>query len=242
MAAHRPAPHSRFATTRWSLVLSAGTGQPESREALSELCELYWAPVRGFIRRRVGDDTLADDLTQGFFAAFLERDAVTSANQNRGRFRSFLLTAVKYYLSDERDRARAVKRGGQVASVSLDATDDSGHRLDVEDPGATPDREFNRQWALALLDRARARLDEQVGQESEPDRMRQLARLATEEAAPYGPIARELGMTESAVKVAVHRLRRRYAVILRDEVARIVDTPEAIEDELRFLLAAVTRS
>ena len=231
---------SRFATTRWSLVLSAGTGRPESRQALEELCQLYWAPVRGFIQRRVRDDALADDLTQGFFTAFLQRGAVSSADADRGRFRSFLLTAVKYYLADERDRAGALKRGGGVAPLSLDAPDTDGRALDVEDPSSSPERDYDRQWALAFLARARARLTEQMASEREPDRMRRLASLAIDDSAAYASVARELQMSESAVKVAVHRLRRRYAIILRDEVARIADTPEAIEDELRFLLAAVT--
>ena len=233
-------PGLAFATTRWSLVLSAGAGRPESRQALEELCQLYWAPVRGYIRHRVRDDALADDLTQGFFTAFLERGAVSSADADRGRFRSFLLTSVKYYLADERDKAAALKRGSGVAPVSLDAQDEEGRTIDVEDPGLTPEREYDRQWALAFLARARARLDEQMGAERDADRMRRLAFLATDDAAGYAAVARELGMNESAVKVAVHRLRRRFAVILRDEVARIADTPEAIEDELRFLLAALT--
>lgn len=241
MASGSGARAGHFATTQWSLILAAGdSAHPRFQDALGELCTRYWAPVRGFVRRRAGDDALADDLTQGFFASLLERKALAAADRDRGRFRAFLLTAVKYYLADQYDRASAKKRGGGRPDVSLDQRSADGPSLEPPDPGAAPDREYDRQWALALLDAVRARLDSELASGSEPDRMRRLAALLTGADARYADVARELGMTESAVKVAVHRLRKRYAAILREEVARTVDSPAAVDEELRFLLDAVS--
>jgi RNA polymerase sigma-70 factor (ECF subfamily) len=232
----------QFATTQWSVVLAAGNpAHPRFRDALGELCSLYWGPVRAYVGRRVGDEALADDLTQGFFTSLLERDALAAADRDRGRFRAFLLTAAKFYLSDQRDRARAQKRGGGTVLVSIDEPLCDGPPLDPPDPASTPDREYDRQWALALLALVGRRLDAELTAHDDPVRMRRLARLLTEGGETrYRDVAEELGMTESAVKVSVHRLRKRYAVILRDEVSRTVATPEGVDDELRFLLAALS--
>jgi len=233
----------QFATTHWSVVLAAGnSAHPHFREALSELCRLYWAPVRAFVRRRVANDAQADDLTQGFFTALLDRGALAAADRDRGRFRAFLLTSVKYYLSDQWDRDRARKRGGGDTPISLaDRTRDQP-LFDPPDGSATPDREYDRQWALAMLDVVRKRLETEIAALANASRMRRLAGLLTDDEEKYRDVAAELGMTESAVKVAVHRLRKRYAVILREEVLRTVATPEAVDEELRFLLAAVSAS
>jgi RNA polymerase sigma-70 factor (ECF subfamily) len=232
----------QFATTHWSVVLAAGdSAHPDFRDALSELCRLYWGPVRAFVRRRVGNDAQADDLTQGFFAALLDRGALAAADRDRGRFRGFLLTSVKYYLADQWDRERAQKRGGGEAPISLETARDEP-RFDPPDTSATPDREYDRQWALAMLDVVRQRLDAEFAPLGNATRMRRLAGLLTDDQAKYRDVAAELGMTESAVKVAVHRLRKRYAIILREEVLRTVAAPEAVDEELRFLLTALSAS
>jgi RNA polymerase sigma-70 factor (ECF subfamily) len=232
----------QFATTHWSVVLAAGDrAHPQFREALTELCSSYWGPVRAFVRRRVGNDALADDVTQGFFASLLERDALAAADRDRGRFRGFLLTSVKFYLSDQWDRERAQKRGGGTPPLSLDDRSTDARPIDPPDPASTPDREYDRQWALAMLALVGRRLDAELAAHDDPVRMRRLARLLTEgDGTRYRDVAEELGMSESAVKVSVHRLRKRYGVILRDEVSRTVATPEAVDEELQFLLAALS--
>jgi RNA polymerase sigma-70 factor (ECF subfamily) len=230
-----------FETTHWSVVLAAGNrAHPRFHDALGELCSLYWAPVRAFVRRRVGDDALADDLTQGFFAGLLERDALGAADRDRGRFRGFLLTSVKFYLSDYWDRERAQKRGGGRPPLSLDARPFDTPPIDPPDPMLTPDREYDRQWALALLALVGRRLDDELGEHGDPVKMRRLAALLTDGETRYREVGEELGMSESAVKVSVHRLRKRYAAILREEVLRTVATPDAIDEELQFLLSALT--
>jgi RNA polymerase sigma-70 factor (ECF subfamily) len=232
----------QFATTHWSVVLAAGDrAHPRFRDALSELCTLYWEPVRAFVGRRVGDAALADDLTQGFFTSLLERDALAAADRDRGRFRAFLLTAAKFYLSDHWDREHAQKRGGGTSLVSIDQRSADAAPLDLADPASTPDREYDRQWALALLALVGRRLDAELALHDDPLRMRRLAKVLTEGGGTrYRDVAEELGMSESAVKVSVHRLRKRYGVILRDEVSRTVATPEGVDEELRFLLAALS--
>ena len=223
-------------------MLAAGnSAHPQFRDALSELCRIYWSPVRAFVRRRVANDAQADDLTQGFFAALLDRGALSAADRDRGRFRGFLLTSVKYYIADQWDRDRAQKRGGGDTPISLDDTT-RDQRVDPPDGSATPDREYDRQWAMAMLDVVRQRLDGELAALDNAPRMRRLAGLLTDDEARYRDVAAELGMTESAVKVAVHRLRKRYAVILREEVLRTVATPEAVDEELRFLLTALSAS
>lgn len=231
-----------FETTHWSVVLAAGdSAHPRFRDALSELCTLYWAPVRAFVRRRVGDEALADDLTQGFFTGLLERGALGAADRDRGRFRGFLLTSVKFYLSDHWDRERAQKRGGGRRPLSLDDHALDTPPIDPPDPMLTPEREYDRQWALALLALVGRRLDTELGEHGDPARMRRLGALLTDGGETrYRDVAEELGMNESAVKVSVHRLRKRYAALLREEVSRTVATPDAVDEELRFLLAALS--
>ena len=232
----------QFATTHWSVVLAAGNRHhPRFGEALSELCTLYWAPVRAFVRRRVGDESLADDLTQGFFAGLIEREALAAADQDRGRFRGFLLTSVKFYLNDHWDRERALKRGGGIPPLSIDDRSTGAPPIDPPDRTSTPDQEYDRQWAMALLALVRERLDSELRERDDPARMQRLCALLTDAGETrYRDVAHELGMNESAVKVAMHRLRKRYGEILRDEVSRTVATPDAVDEELRFLLNAVS--
>lgn len=231
----------RFLTTQWSLVLAAGdSAVPGSREALDDLCARYWYPVYAFARRRGAGADEAQDQVQGFFSHLLERGTLRGADPERGRFRSFLLGAFKLYLADERNRATAQKRGGGATVMPLDL-DGAEERYRLEaDAEEAPDRLFARRWALELLAHARRRLDEELAGGRNPERSRRLATfLADADAAPYREVAEELGMTEPAVKVAVHRLRQRYGTILREEVARTVEDPARVDDELRYLFSVL---
>ena len=233
----------RFGTTQWSVVLRAGSSdEVESRDALATLCQAYWPPVFTYIRHRGNDPETARDLTQGFFAALLERRGIAEARQERGRFRSFLLGSVKNFLADEHDRQRAVKRGGGRAPISIDdATWESV--LAAQEPATqlTPEAIFEQRWALALLERARRDLDDEMERAGGGERFRRLhPYLASDDVAPYRQLASELNMTEPAVRVALHRLRQRFGVKLREHVAQTVDDPAKTEDELRHLIQALS--
>lgn len=234
----------RFLTTHWSMVQAAGDKQsPEFARAMSDLCELYWYPVYAFVRRRGADVDRAQDLTQGFFSRLLEKDTLRAADPDRGRFRSFLLSALKFYLGDERDRERAQKRGGGLKPVSLDVDVEAAEsRYILEaDPDQTPDKVFYRRWAMELLDHTHERLRDELQNTGDPERSIRLAAFLTSEGggATYAEVAAELGMSEGAVKVAVHRLRKRFGTLLREEVARTVVDPADIDEELRFLLTTI---
>jgi RNA polymerase sigma factor (sigma-70 family) len=236
-----------FLSTQWSLVAAAGRGHPGSvapadvRAALSELCAAYWPPLYAFARRRGSPPDAAADLVQDFFARLLEKGELADADPQRGRFRAWLLTAFKHHASNLRDRERAAKRGGGKLPVSLDAGDaESRFGPEPADP-RTPEAEFERRWALLVLERALARLSteqEHAGKARELEALRPFL-VAGEEGAPYAEIAARLGRSEGAVKVAVHRLRRRYGELLREEVAGTLADPREVADELAALMAAL---
>ncbi len=232
----------QFRTTQWSLVIAAGDDRnPRFQQALSDLCDSYWYPVYAYVRRRGASADAAQDLTQGFFSSLLERNTLAAADRERGRFRSFLLTALKFYLADEHDRATAKKRGAGQPALSLDLEGaEDRYRLEAE-PESTPDRVYERRWALEVLELAHRRLRTEITRSSHPERSGRLAAYLTgdRDEAGYREVAAELGMTESAVKVAVHRLRKRYGALLREEVERTVGDPAETDGELRFLLAAL---
>ena len=221
-------------------MLAAGRGPASrSREALATLCESYWYPVYAFVRRLGHSAADAEDLTQAFFARLLEKDFVGAADPERGRFRSFLLASVKHFLANERDRETALKRGGGAAVVSLD---DAERRYRREPShGLTPERAFERRWALTLLERTLAALREEQERAGHAERFTRLKCFLTGEggAPSHAEVAAELGMTEGAVKVAVHRLRRRYRELLRAEIAETIADPSAVDDELRELFVAL---
>jgi RNA polymerase sigma factor (sigma-70 family) len=230
-----------FATTRWSLVAAAqDPAAPEARQALAELCAAYWYPVYAYVRRRGHDHHAAQDLTQGFFARLLEKNDLAAADETRGRFRSFLLTACQHFLANEHDRATAQKRGGGQAHVPLDFADADGRYTREPADQTTPERVFDRQWALGVLDRVLAGLRNEY---AESGRIRLFDTLkgsltgSTETG--YAELADRLGMTEGAVKVAIHRLRQRYRDRLRAAIAETVATPEEVEDEIRDLFTAL---
>jgi len=230
-----------FSTTRWSLVLAAGDARnPLSREALASLCKIYWPPVYAYVRRRGHDPESARDLTQGFFTNFLESGSFGRADPARGRFRSYLLGAVNHYLANEWDRTRSLKRGGGEVAISLDLESAEARRLEPAHD-LTPEKIFERRWALALLEHVLARLWQEKEASRNPERFERLMPLLTGGGADasYRQLAADLGMTEAAVKVAVHRLRRRYGELLREEVAQTVRDPSEVDEELRYLLSVL---
>ena len=228
----------RFATTRWSLVLAAGMrDSAASAEALARLCALYWYPVFVFVRRQVHSVEDAEDLTQGFFARLIEKGDLGDADRSRGRFRTFLLTACQHFMLNERDRAMAVKRGGGRAPLSIDlAAAESRYRRSLAHE-ETPERLYERQWCLILLGSVLEDLRSdyvEAGNEAQFDRLQPFLTLP-DDAGTYAEASRDLGMTLSAVKSAVHRLRTRYRDALRRAVADTVESPQDIDEEMRHL-------
>ena len=213
---------SRFSTTSWTLVqLANDSAEPDGAAALASLCEAYWQPVYAFVRRSGHEPETARDLTQAFFARLIEKRILRSARPERGRFRSFLLASVRNFLINEFDRTMALKRGGAHTLVSLDV-DGLEERLanELADHN-NPEVLYERQWALALLERTIARLASEFHGTAQEARFRHLKGFLTgDHTASYGDAAQALGMSADAVRVAVHRLRGRYGELLRDEVAR----------------------
>jgi RNA polymerase sigma-70 factor (ECF subfamily) len=231
-------PH--FHTTRWSLVArAADLSAPDARSALETLASSAWYPLYVFLRRRGHPPEEAEDLVQGLFARLVEKDVLAQADPARGRFRTYLLTALKYHASHERERAGAQKRGGDRLHVPIDAAD--GERRYGQEPVTeeTPEVLFERAWAHALLDRALGRLTrDQLG--GTPDRARRfeaLQPILLRDGPPQAEVAEALGMTPTAVKVALHRLRRKLGALLREDVASTLDDPGDVDDELARLAA-----
>ena len=237
-----PLGSSRFRTTHWSVVLAAGGKTAGSREALAELCATYWRPVYGFVRRRGFDVHEARDLTQGFFTRFLERFDVEGLDPARGRFRSYLLAAVKHFVVNEQERERALKRGGGERGISLSFDDDEAAELEPIDE-RTPEADFERQWALALLRTALERLRREQAFKGRGEQFELLKPTLAGESIEggYAAVAEQLGLTSVAVKVAAHRLKNRYRELLLEELARTVELPQEIEDELHHLFRALER-
>ncbi len=231
---------SRFHTTNWSVVLAAGGSTAESRAALEELCATYWRPIYRFICRWGHGADEAQDLTQGFFAEFLERRDVEGLDPARGRFRSYLLAAVKNFLSNEKKRGRALKRGGGAPLLSLSSEDDLGLAIEPVDT-RTPESDYERQWALALLRRALERLRVEQAAKGRRELFERLKPTLAGERLDggYAAVADELSLTAVAVKGAAHRLKKRYGELLLEEVARTVTLPQEIEDELHYLFRAL---
>ena len=231
----------RFATTRWSLVLAAADSNTLSAEALSDLCELYWSPVYGFVRRRGYSPDAAADLTQEFFARLIEKRTLGVATPERGRFRGFLCTSVRNFLSNERERAATVKRGGRQAHVSIE-WDQAERQFQLEpSTDVTPESLFDRQWALVLLDRAMSRLGDEYGAQGRRDQFVALRPYLTgdSDGLGYRDAAEQLHTSEGALKVAVHRMRRRFRDTLLDEIAQTVDSADEVESELGHLFATL---
>ena len=237
-AHHGPA---AFTTTHWSVVLEAQGESPAAHEALEKLCRTYWRPIYAFLRRQGVSPEEAEDITQGFFAQLLERRKFSALRKEKGRLRSFLLGALKYFLADEQRRAMAIKRGKGQRLISLEELR-ADERIDMEpsDP-MTAEMIYERRWALTVLERVLSRLkDEYVaaGNAALFDALKEL--LPDEPGSPsQAEIATQLGMTENAVRQAFYRFRQRYQSLLREEIAQTVATPADIEDELRHLIAVI---
>lgn len=231
-----------FATTHWSQVLAArDRSSPQSQEALAGLCAAYWYPLYVYVRRHGHHAAQAQDLTQEFFTRLLEKDYLRVVDRAKGRFRSFLLAALQHFLSNEYDRGRAKKRGGGRRLLSLDF-DDAEHRYHHE-PGhdLTAERLFERRWALTLLDQVLDRLRSELRAEGKLDLFEALKGFLAggSEDASHAAAAKKLGMTPNAVKVASHRLRKRYRQLLREEIERTVHDPGQVDAEIRDLFAAL---
>ena len=237
-----PAGGGRFATTQWSVVVAAaGADAPDARRALESLCAAYWYPLYAFARRRGAGAHEAQDLVQGFFAVLLEKDYLAQVDRDRGRFRAFLKTAFGHFTSKERERAKAQKRGGDLLHLSLDfQRGEERYSLEPADV-TTPEAVFERRWALTMLDRVVGMLKTEFSAAGNQALFAALLPFVAG-GAPL-PAHREtadaLGMTEGAVKVAVHRLRRRYRTLLRQAVADTVSDPADVDAELHHLIESL---
>jgi RNA polymerase sigma factor (sigma-70 family) len=243
----RPMPADRgrrgFATTQWSLVLAAADpASTKAEPALASLCEIYWLPVYAFIRRTGASIDDARDLTQAFFLKVIEKGYFKDARQDRGRFRTFLLTSVRHFLANEYDAARTLKRGGGAPHLPLEF--DDGERQYLLEPveDETPERVYERRWALRVMDHAMDRL---AARYTDPER-RQLFQalrpmLTGDDPGSYGDAAAALGVKEGALRVALFRLRKSFAATLRDVVAQTVEHDDDVDGELQHLLAIVSR-
>lgn len=232
---------SQFPATRWSLVVAAGDPhRKEARSALVSLCESYWYPLYAYLRRRGYSSDQAQDLTQEFFVRMIEGRYLDRAEPEKGRFRAFLLTSLKFFVADEDDRRRARKRGGgMVVPLEFSSGEERYQREPAHDE--TPERIYERRWALSVLDRVVEKLRNEFVQHGRPDHFERLkVFLLGQSDAPYGALAQELNTSEGALKVAIHRLRKRYRELFRQEIADTVADPAAVESELRHLAAVLT--
>ncbi len=239
----KPARRDWFTTTRWTLVLEAAdTKSPHGREALEDLCTCYWHSLYLYVRRRGYGPEEAQDLTQGFFAQLLGKGYIKAADPQRGKFRSFLLASLKNYLANEWDRASAKKRGGGKIPISLDFEKvEDHHHMEPADE-ISPDKVYEQRWAMALIDQTLARLSTEMEEAGKSRRFNDLQGFLTGETTGtrYRLVADRLGMKEGAVKVAVHRLRRRFGALLREEVGQTVADSGQIDEEIRYLLSVLT--
>ena len=232
-----------FLTTHWSIVLAAReAATPQAPEALEKLCRAYWWPLYTFVRRRGYDSADAQDLTQEFFARLLEKNWLDSVDRTKGKFRSFLLAALKNFLAKEWRRSHAQKRGGQMALISLDEEGAEQQYLQVAAAGLSPEQLFEQQWATALLDQVLAVLREEFATTGKGAWFEEVKIFLTGEkrAVSYAQLAMKLGTTEAALTMAVRRMRQRYGELLRAQIGHTVASSDEIEEELRALLAALS--
>jgi DNA-directed RNA polymerase specialized sigma24 family protein len=235
------APGDVFATTHWTVVLTAGQRHtPQSDAALEQLCKTYWFPLYAYVRRRGYAKADAEDLTQAFFAQFLAKNYLADLSAERGRFRAFLLASLKHFLANEWDKSQRQKRGGGALHLSLDwqTADTKFQVAAVNEP--SPDKAFDREWALALLAKVIERLQTECEAEGRGKLFAQLKKflMAGEGDSAQAEVARALCMEEGAVRVAIHRLRKRYRVLLRDEIAQTLTDPAQVDAEMQALFGA----
>ncbi len=236
---------SKFAPTRWTLVLRARGEGVEARAALSELCEAYYQPVFRFLRREGRDEDAARDLTQEFFARLLAGGGLGAADPRRGRFRSYLLGAVKHFLADQRKQSARLKRGAGQVPESLDAGEEDSSGREIPDPAAAAeDSWFDREWALAVMEKSLGSLAAEfrgAGKEEQFCTLKPWL-VGDAQALPQAEAALHLEMSESAVKVAIHRLRKRFREVIRQEVAQTIEQGADVEVELRYLVEVLSRA
>jgi RNA polymerase sigma factor (sigma-70 family) len=237
---HTLAGPSQFPTTRWTLVVAASDPKRKDvRSALASLCENYWYPLYAYLRRHGYPADQAQDLTQEFFIRVLEGRYLDRADPEKGRFRAFLLTSLKFFVGDEQDRCRAQKRGGALLPLEFSSGEERYQREPAHDE--TPERIFERRWALSVLDRVVEKLRDEFVRHGRPEHFERLkVFLLGHSDAPYAALAREMKTSEGALKVAIHRLRKRYRDLFRQEIADTVADPAEVESELRFLAAVLT--
>lgn len=230
-------PDGYFATTRWTMVRGAGASEAD---ALESLCGAYWFPVYAYVRRHGFSKEDAEDLTQAFFAKLLERRDFAGLKQENGRFRAFLLASVKHFLANERDHAGRLKRGGTITHLSLDWQSADAQFQIADCTQVPPDAAYDREWAVALLERVLIRLGEECSAQGMAERFAHMKPFLTmgKGEIPYVEAAKEWSMDEGALRVAVHRLRRRYRALLKSEVAQTLADPTMVRNELAVLLGA----
>lgn len=233
----------QFPPTSWSQVIAARDGHStESRQALDSLCRAYWYPLYAFVRLQGHDPEASRDLTQAYFVELLEKGYLQDVDPSLGRFRSFLMVSVKHFLSKERDKAKTVKRGGATSVISFDAADAEVRYRSEPSVELTPEVIFERRWAQTVLHRALGKLRDELSEAGKEDHYRALrpSLVGEEPRMPYRQAAEELGISEGAVRAHVHRLRKRFGELLRQEIAETIADPEDVDDELRHLLGAIT--
>lgn len=237
--------HRHFATTHWSLVSAARPGrasQSRARAALEELCRAYWYPLYAFVRSRGYSAEDAQDLTQAFFASFIEKEGFASADRERGRFRSYLLGAMKHFLANEWHRAQTQKRGGNVQFIEFDALNPEARYAGASKQSDNPELLFDREWALQIVAGALEELRDEMAKAGKSEQYEALkSGLTGQDELPRDQIAAKLGMSAGAVKVAVHRLRQRYRNLLRAAIAETVSNEVDLDDEMRYLIEVLRR-
>ena len=232
-----------FTTTHWSIIFAAAhNSAPGAQEALEKLCRTYWYPLYAYVRRRGRAPEDAQDLVQGFFARLLGRNFLEGVAPEKGKFRSFLLAAMNHFLSDEWDKARAQKRGGGIKLISLDDTQGEERYRSEPVESVTAEKLFERRWALTLLDQAQQRLKEESIETGLADLYQRFRTLESKDGSSpsYAEIAAQLGLSESAVKSALFRMRQRYRELVRQEVASTVGSPFEVDEEIRYLISVVS--
>jgi RNA polymerase sigma factor (sigma-70 family) len=236
--------HARFVTTHWSVVLAAGDkADSQCAAALQTLCRTYWYPLYAYARHRGTRAQDAEDLVQAFFVFLLEKDRLGSLVQDKGKFRSFLLTALKHFRTDQWKRDAAVKRGGGRRIFSLDMTDAEDRFLHEPVDAMTPDKLFEMNWAVTLLNTVFEQLQQEHQTQGKGEQFESLKFCLTGQRSgiPYAQLAEQLGVSESSLKVMVHRLRKRYRELLQQEIAHTVAGPQAVDEELRYLFEVLSQ-
>lgn len=232
----------KFVTTHWSMILAAGdTSSPLHKQALSELCQLYWHPLYAYLRRYGYDSHQAEDYTQSFFTQILEKHSLHKVEPTSGKFRSFLLKSLRHFVADEQDCSKAIKRGGAAHKLFIDLEKAEDQYTRSLTHNISPEKFFERSWAITILRRTMSRLEVEFTNKNKQVHFTALSAYIAGQKTniPYHNLAIELNMTEGAVKVAVYRLRRRYLELLRHEIAQTVETEDQIDDEIRDLFAVL---